>query len=111
MSFFRPNFLNLAVVKTIRGKELINQHLVNGDTIVIKSEEEAYLVPPNLRIGCRVFIEDIIEKIPKLITKYKKSTIKTEVEYHTYVEAIWDGKSLKYLIKPPKERVVYVDRF
>jgi hypothetical protein len=109
MSFIRPNFLNLAVVKTIRGKELINQHLVNGDTIVIKSEEEAYLVPPNLRIGCRVFIEDIVDKIPKIITTYKGSTNKTELEYHSDIEAIWDGKSLNYLVKPPKERIVYND--
>lgn len=105
----KSNYLDLVVIKTIREKEQIRHHLINGDTLIIKSENEVYLIPENLWIGCRVFIEDVIEKIPKTKIIYRGLIEKEETEYHSYIEAIWDGKILEYLIKPVKERIILND--
>lgn len=95
------NLLNLEVVKTIRDREIVEEHLKNGSLLLVKSESTAYIIPKDLFIGQRVFVEDLIEDHIGTIKKYRGSFERIETERLKCAQAIWNGKDLEMFIKPP----------
>lgn len=105
------NLLNLKVVKTIRDKEILDEHLKGDHLLLIKSESTAYIIPKDLFIGQRVFVEDLIEDHIGTIKKYRGSFEGIKTERLQCAQAIWNGKDLEMFIKPPSIMFCFVDSF
>lgn len=96
------NLLNLEVVKTIRDKEILDEHLKGDHLLLIKSESTAYIIPKDLFNGQRVFVEDLIEDHIGKIKKYRGRFERIETERLKCAQAIWNGNDLEMFIKPPE---------
>lgn len=108
----KNNPLALEIIKTIRDKEIIDEHIKQGYLLLIKSESTAYIIPKNLFVGQKVFVEDLIEgHIGDIVKTTNGSEKKIEFIRLKCTQAIWNGKDLEMIILPPKELNIHIDNF
>ena len=93
---FNDNPLGLEVIKTARDIESSNDSTLLGFIPLIRQESPyaAYLVPANLFIGQKVFLEDLIEDYPGITRKNNYGSV---TDRATFGFAIWNGKDLEIL--------------